>query len=137
VDGDTTGVGEGHAVVKIDDPQPPADERLRTVWWQVDLGRRQPIGYVQVWPGTDGCCPDRLHNFFVYVSDRELTARDPRELQAQPEVSRYFVLGRAGAPTTIDVRRQGRYVRIQAAYAAQMDLAEVQVWSDPSVATTR
>ena len=110
------------------------DDRPPAVWWQVDLGERQRIGFVQVWPQTDGCCRDRLHNFHVFVSDHELTADDPRVLLAQDEVSSYFVLGRAGAPTTIDVRRPGRYVRIQMAYAGQMDLAEVQVWTDPSVA---
>ena len=62
--------------------------------------------------------------------DERLYAR----IRRQPGVGSYYVLGLPSSPTTIAINRPGRYVRIQMAHPARLDLAEVQVWSDQSSA---
>ena len=102
-------------------------------WWEVDLGQSVPISFVQVWPRTDACCLDRLHNFLVFVSDTAIASDDPYAAKQEPDVTNLFVLGMPGRPTTIDVHGSGRYVRIQKSHPGTMDLAEIQVWSDHAV----
>ena len=121
VDGITSGVGVAQSVASSSGQQPQA-------WWQVDLGDRLPIDYIQIWPRTDACCLDRLNNFFVFVSDEALTSADPRLTRRDPGVTSFFALGKSGVPTTITVRGHARYVRIQMAHWGLMDIAEVQVW---------
>ena len=110
--------------------------------WQVDLGRSRPISYIQVWPRTERCCAEPvnnlimivaepLNNFIVFVSDRDFTSNDAAEIGRQDGVYSQFVLGWAGTPTTIDLHRRGRFVRIQRAQPSTLELAEVQVWNDP------
>src|SRR6059036_1114816 len=89
------------------------------------------IGTVQLWPRTDACCPDRLQDVAVLVSDEDLRAGEPGVAIRRSDIFRYFVIGRAGAPTTIPVHRSGRYVRVQVVYPAYLDIAEVQVWGEP------
>jgi hypothetical protein len=121
VDGITSGGGANLSVASSAGQQPQA-------WWQVDLGDRLPIDYIQIWPRTDACCLDRLNNFFVFVSDEARPLDEPRLARREPGVTSFFVLGKAGAPTTITVRGLGRYVRIQMAHWGLLDVAEVQVW---------
>jgi hypothetical protein len=100
-------------------------------WWEVDIGSSQDIGTIDIWNRSD-CCGERLANFYVLVSDEPLTSRDLLESARQAGVSDYFVSGQAGRPTRIDVRRTGRYVRIQPAHPGYLALAQVQVWKDSS-----
>src|SRR6266496_2359495 len=94
--------------------------------------REPEVWSVQIWPRTDACCLDRLTNFNVFVSDEAPGTDDPFEVQARPGVASFYVFGTPGVPTTIAVKGSGRYVRIQMAHPSLLDLAELQVWSDPS-----
>jgi hypothetical protein len=100
-------------------------------WWQVDLASVQSIGTIKVWNRTD-CCGDALSNFYVFVSDAPFTSTDLTSTQNQSGVSTFQVAGQAGSPTTINVNRSGRYVRVQLAGVERLSLAEVQVLSPSS-----
>jgi hypothetical protein len=129
VDGNTSGNGADLSISSASDYQP-------SPWWQVDLGESQQVSLVQIWPRTDACCLDRLTNFNVFVSDNEFASDDPYITGRDPGVASYYVLGSPGAPTTITIGRAARYVRIQMAHPSLLDLAEVQVWSDPAATSS-
>ncbi|MDQ3687365.1 MAG: discoidin domain-containing protein [Acidobacteriota bacterium] len=99
-------------------------------WWQVDLGDSQYIGEVKVWNRTD-CCGDRLSNFYVFVSDQPFTSTDLNTTINQAGVSSYHTSGQGGTPTTLEVNRTGRYVRVQLAGTNYLMLAEVEVIGTP------
>lgn len=100
-------------------------------WWQVDLGSVQPIQSIQLWRRTD-CCYDELTNFYVFVSDNPFTSTDITATQNQSGVSSYYTLGEGGLPTTINVNRTGRYVRVQLVGTDYLVIAEAVVWGTPS-----
>ena len=96
-------------------------------WWQVDLGASYSLEQVNLFNRTD-CCPERLSNFYVFVSDQPFNATDTvNTLLGRAGVSNYYIGGTAGSPTTIAVGRSGRYVRVQLAGTNYLSLAEVQV----------
>jgi RHS repeat-associated protein len=95
-------------------------------WWQVDLGSSQSIGSIQVWPRTD-CCPEHTANFYVLVSDNVFTSTDLNTTLNQAGVSAYYTSGNGGTPTTVNVNRSGRYVRVQRSDSQYLVLAEVKV----------
>jgi Domain of unknown function (DUF1929)/F5/8 type C domain/Glyoxal oxidase N-terminus/Kelch motif len=99
-------------------------------WWQVDLGAPQSIQTIQIYNRTD-CCPERLSNFYVLVSDTPFNSTDLNTTLSQPGVSSYFQSGQAGSPSTITINRTGRYVRIQLSGANVLHMAEVQIWGTP------
>jgi len=97
-------------------------------WWQVDLGATHPIDQVTVWNRTD-CCSERLHDFYVLVSDEPFTSDSLTETLAQPGVTAPHHPDTVGTNATVDVDHPGRYVRIQlAGDATPLSLAEVQVF---------
>jgi RHS repeat-associated protein len=95
-------------------------------WWQVDLGSSQSIGSIQVWPRTD-CCPEHTANFYVLVSDNAFTSTDLTTTLNQSGVSAYYTSGNGATPTTVNVNRTGRYVRVQRNDSQYLVLAEVKV----------
>jgi RHS repeat-associated protein len=95
-------------------------------WWQVDLGSSQSIGSIQVWPRTD-CCPEMTANFYVLVSDNPFTSTDLNTTLNQTGVSSYWVSGYTTSPSTVNINRTGRYVRIQRNDSQYLVLAEVRV----------
>jgi len=95
-------------------------------WWQVDLGNSQTLNTVRLWNRTD-CCGDRLSNFYVLVSDQPFVSTDLNTTINQAGVSNYYTAGQAGAMTTINVNRTGRYVRVQLAGTNFLSLAEVEI----------
>ncbi|HVH70638.1 MAG TPA: RHS repeat-associated core domain-containing protein, partial [Candidatus Dormibacteraeota bacterium] len=95
-------------------------------WWQVDLGSSQWLGSIQVWPRTD-CCPETTANFYVLVSDNPFTSTDLTTTLNQAGVSNYWVLGNTASPSTVNINRTGRYVRIQRNDTQYLVLAEVRV----------
>ena len=95
-------------------------------WWQVDLGSVQEIGAIQLYPRTD-CCTDRTSNLYVFVSDTAFSSTAVAATLAQSGVGSFLVAGTLGSPTTVDVNRTGRYVRVQLRRANNLSLAEVRV----------
>jgi RHS repeat-associated protein len=102
-------------------------------WWQVDLQSVQSISSITVWGRTD-CCPAMTSDFYVFVSDNAFTSTALSTTLAQAGVSNYYHAGFAGpsdstGPSSINVNRTGRYVRVQLLGTGSLALGEVQVWS--------
>jgi len=114
----------------------------RHPWWQIDLGRVQPIRTVRLFAPAGG-----LSDFVLLVANsdfRQMSGQDnPDSLIAQPGVRAYTLadlgLGlpataTAGTTTTfltLDSQGQpisGRYVRVQRRGVSALALAEVQVF---------
>jgi uncharacterized repeat protein (TIGR01451 family) len=100
-------------------------------WWQVDLGRIQWLDAIRIWNRTDAY-PERLSNFYVFVSDAPFASTNPDTLKADPNVWHYHVSGQGGRPTMVTPNRSGRYVRVQLAGTNYLLLAEVQVYGHPA-----
>lgn len=96
-------------------------------WWQVDLGAIHSLDQVNVWNRTD-CCPERLSNFYVLVSDLQFTSTDLTTTLNQPGVSSYYVTGTAGSPSQVSITGSGRYVRVQLASTNYLSMSELEVW---------
>jgi hypothetical protein len=108
-----------------------ADTKKETQpWWQVDAGASYPIDQIAIWNRSD-CCADRLADYYVFVSDTPFTSTSLSDTLAQPGVWSAHQSAQAGRPTTIDVGRTGRYVRVQLAGTNELALDEVQVLSGP------
>lgn len=69
-------------------------------WWQIDLGRVQPISKVRVWNRTDwltcadlNACPNQLDHIYVLISANDFRTMpeegDPVALMARPDVSSF------------------------------------------------
>ncbi|MGS2619707.1 galactose-binding domain-containing protein [Micromonospora sp. LZ34] len=119
-DGNIDGIwGHGSVAHSLQEVQP---------WWQVDLGISQDLGSVVIWNRVD-CCPERLHDFYVLVSDTPFGASSLPNVLARGDVWRAKFDGVAGRATTIPVGAKGRYVRVQIADPAPsyLIMAEVQV----------
>ena len=122
VDGNTSGVWNNGSVTHTDnDPN---------AWWQVDLGQVETIGTIKVWNRVE--FPERLSNFYVFVSDQPFTSTDLTTTQNQAGVSSYYTSGQCGFPTELGIYRTGRYVRVQLAGTNVLSIAEAQVFTGPS-----
>ncbi|HEV2292434.1 MAG TPA: discoidin domain-containing protein [Tepidisphaeraceae bacterium] len=95
-------------------------------WWQVDLGNVAPVSVVEIWNRADAV-PERLSDFFVFVSDGPFLSDDATAIAQQPGVATHRVTGVAGRPTTIEIFRTARFVRVQLAKPEYLSLAEVRV----------
>ncbi len=100
-------------------------------WWEVDLGNINEIDYIDLWNRTD-CCSNFLNNYYVLVSDAPFVSSNLNEVLSQPGVSSYIQNTIGGTPSTVEIGRTGRYVRIQKIDAGFMALAEVQVMGCPT-----
>ncbi|MBI1226854.1 MAG: HYR domain-containing protein [Bacteroidetes bacterium] len=96
-------------------------------WWQIDLGKKYDLKYVNIWNRTD-CCQQYLSNFYVLVSDVPFTSTNLTSTLTQPGVSSYYQGGQVGIPTTISLEHSGRYVRVQLVGQAFLAMAEVQIF---------
>lgn len=101
-------------------------------WWQVDLGEVKFIDTINTWNRTD-CCSDRTNLFHVFVSDTPFTGNTIADSQAQAGVSDFFTNGVMGTPTSININRTGRYVRVQLASVNHLHMAEVEVIGDDPI----
>jgi len=59
-------------------------------WWQVDLGGLHRIDTLSVWNRSDDCCSPRLSNFYIFVSDTDMTGRTLADLLNDTTVWRYY-----------------------------------------------
>ncbi|HFC00033.1 MAG TPA: T9SS type A sorting domain-containing protein, partial [Phaeodactylibacter sp.] len=95
-------------------------------WWEVDLGTVAQIQTIKIWNRTD-CCQSILSDYHVLVSDVPFTSTSLDAAINQNGVGDFLEMGSAGTPTTININRNGRYVRIQLAGQGFLGLAEVEV----------
>jgi hypothetical protein len=99
-------------------------------WWEVDLGESKAIKAIQVWNRSD-CCGDRLHNFWVFVSDRPFGGADtPAASRARPDVWSTRVDEMPAPDKTVVVHARGRFVRVQLDDKGWLALAEVKVFGN-------
>lgn len=97
-------------------------------WWQVDLGAEYDIENVRIFNRTD-CCGDRLSNYHLFISNTPIIGNTVAEVQAISGIIDLQQVEQAGRPSTIEVGRRGRYVRIQLRHDVnQLNIAEVQVF---------
>jgi hypothetical protein len=97
-------------------------------WWQVDLGASAAVGSISIWNRTD-CCPQRLNDYWVFVSDTPFGASDtPATLQNRAGTWSSHQTSYPNPSTTITLNAQGRYVRVQLSGTNYLSLAEVQVF---------
>jgi len=126
VDGNTAGDGQLGQVTRTNAEKDP--------WWQVDLGQNQPIEKVVIWNQTD-CCTQHLHDFYILASTSDLTDRSLDDILNDPAVERVYSAGVYTTTATISITKQlksnSRFVRVQGATKAPLNLAEVQIFSPP------
>ena len=96
----------------------------------MDAGASYQIDKIAIYNRAD-CCQDRVSDYYVFVSDTPFASMSLADTLAQPGVWSSHQSAQAARPTTIDVGRTGRYVRVQLAGTNQLALAEVQVLSGP------
>lgn len=100
-------------------------------WWEIDLGQIYNISKVDIYNRSDSK-PERLANFYVFISDNAFTSNDISTLKSQSTVSNFFFSGTVGAMATIPINKNGRFVRIQLQNDAEaLTLAEVEVYGGP------
>ncbi len=122
VDGNTDGVFANNSVTHtLSDAN---------AWWHVDLGQVETIGTIKIWNRVE--FPERLTNFYVFVSDVPFTSTNLATTLSQSGVSSYQTTGQCGFPTELAINRTGRYVRVQLAGTNFLSIAEVQVWTGSS-----
>jgi hypothetical protein len=97
--------------------------------WEVDLGSVQPIDSIDVWNLVDCCGGPRVKQFYVFVSDQPFASTALSTTLTQDGVSAYYYLIVADRPTSFEINRTGRYVRIQLTGANFLHLSEVNVWA--------
>ena len=118
VDGDTDGAfGNGSVTHTASEAE---------AWWEVDLGDVAYIESVRVW--NRDVNPDRLDDFYVFVSETPFTSTDVALTLADPDVSSYYVDTPPSPDTEVFVGETGRYVRIQLTGTNYLSLAEVEVF---------
>jgi hypothetical protein len=101
-------------------------------WWEVDLGAINNISEIKIW-NRDDCCMQHLSNFYVFVSEAPYTTNNLDEILADPDIVSYYQTDQVGLPTTLNIGRLGRYVRIQMNKQSFLALAEVEVIGCPDV----
>ena len=105
-------------------------------WWELDLVTLHAIDSIRLWNRTD-CCADRLSDFYVLVSDEPFVSASLPAARAQAGVTEHYVGAAVNGQIEIPVARTGRFIRVQRAGTAYLNLAEVQVFGEPPGAGTR
>lgn len=96
-------------------------------WWQVDLDSIFDIDTIKVWNRADASVVNRLSNFRVFVSETPFISTSISEVLTQSGVTSFLTAGTAGRPTSINIKKSGRYVRIQLLGENFLHIAEVEV----------
>ncbi|MFK7774049.1 MAG: LamG-like jellyroll fold domain-containing protein [Saprospiraceae bacterium] len=116
VDGNLNNIN--HTLVS-GDPQP---------WWQVDLGSVEDISVLDIYNRVS-CCQSRTSQYYILVSETPFSSNDLSALLADPNVFSFYQSTDAGFPTTINISRNARYVRVQLTSTSDpMNIAEVMVY---------
>ena len=97
-------------------------------WWQVDLGTSAEVKNVQIYNRSTSSTYllDRLSNFWVFLSDQPLEEGLQDNIN-NPNVTKVYFPGSAGAIEEIALSGTGRYVRIQKVENGPLHMAEVEV----------
>ncbi|MBD1556631.1 hypothetical protein HC752_06750 [Vibrio sp. S9_S30] len=120
-DGNTNGSWASGSVshTAVGDAQP---------WWQLELPLITNIEEITLWNRTDGNFQYRLSNFYVFISNDDLTNKTLAELLADSSVHNIYFDGTASTKTEISINQVGKYVRVQlTSNSDPLALAEVNV----------
>ncbi|MFK7935646.1 MAG: PA14 domain-containing protein [Saprospiraceae bacterium] len=93
---------------------------------EIDLEEVSEIKEIKLYNRTD-CCQTHLAGFYVLVSDVPFSSTNLNTVLNQSGVSDYFTAGNAGRPTTVNIDRDGRYVRVQRNGFGFIQIAELEV----------
>ena len=118
IDGNTNGVLSAGSVTMTNSNT--------NAWWEIDLGKVYDLTTVNIWNRTD-CCTTRLSKFYVFVSNVAFASKTLSTTQTQSGVSNYYTAGTGGRPTTLQINRSGRYLRVQLSGKNNLSLAEVEI----------
>lgn len=118
VDGNTDGHYHAGSVSHTGYEQSP--------WWQVDLGVSGFIATIDLWNRVEDA--NRAINVYVLVAENPFIDGGLDAVLNQPDVFVTFIPEQLERPTTINVNRWGRYVRVQLQDSQYLHLAEVEVW---------
>ncbi len=127
VDGNVDGEWGHNSVTHTADSDRP--------WWQTDLTEARDIDRIALFNRREA--PERLHDFYLFVSDQPFNSADPAALLKDPKVWSHFHPGTIDQSVEIPVKRVGRYVRVQLRDRGVLSLAEVQVWGAIPAPTTQ
>lgn len=98
-------------------------------WWQVDLGGYYDISEIVIWNRSD-LKPERLKNYYVFLSGQVYGKRTPQQIAALSWVKSYYMTDSAGFPTRINnINFKARYIRIMFDHKEALSMAEVQVFT--------
>ncbi|MFK8007335.1 MAG: LamG-like jellyroll fold domain-containing protein [Saprospiraceae bacterium] len=101
-------------------------------WWQIDLGTLEEISVLEIYNRVS-CCQSRTSQYYILVSETPFSSNDLSALLADPNVASYYQSTDAGFPTTMNISRVGRYVRVQLTSTSDpMNIAEVMVYGSVS-----
>ena len=101
-------------------------------WLEVDLGANYDIETVKIFNRKD-CCQDRLQKYQLFVSSNPFTSKNIVTTANQANVGVYYQNDSASSPTTVNVGRKGRYVRIQLIGTNFLHISELEVWGKNAV----
>jgi uncharacterized protein (TIGR02145 family) len=119
VDGNTSGIWDNGSVTHTYNDE--------NAWWEVDLGGIYNISTIELWNRTDYCCMARLSDFYVFASDQPFESKQLDATLNQSNVWHVFTSDFPDPADTFLVGRTARYIRIQSAHSAELNIAEVIV----------
>ncbi|MDO3695696.1 PQQ-dependent sugar dehydrogenase [Wenyingzhuangia sp. chi5] len=120
IDGNTNGDFYSGSVTQTNNETNP--------WWQIDLESKTNISLIQIFNRTDSFS-ERLTNFYVFISDSDLSGQTFSEILVDCNVQQFYVSELAGSSINIPKEISGHYVRIQLAGTGILSLAEVNIFS--------
>ncbi len=94
-------------------------------WWEVDLGAVAIIRNIEIYNRIN-CCPERLDNSYIFVSDVPFTTANFDTTRRQATVDSYHI-ETAGDTINLAINRTGRYLRIQLAGTNYLNISEFRV----------
>lgn len=101
-------------------------------WWQVDLESIIDINLIKIYNRTDEST-DRLSNFYVFISNTDLSERSFNDVLQDCNVDNIYVSGEAPAVLNIPKTVSARYIKIQLSDSNVLSLAEVQIYNETTI----
>ncbi len=96
-------------------------------WWEVDLGGIYNIETIEIWNRTNSCCKTRLSDFYVFASNEPFSSKQLNVTLNQPNIWQIHTSDYPDPADTLIVGRTARFIRVQSAHSAELNIAEVIV----------
>lgn len=98
-------------------------------WWQVDLQAAYNLDEVNIFNRTD-CCSEYLSDFYVFVSETDLTGRSFSDILSDSSVTKTYIPSQAPSRLNLSNVGTGRYIRVQINDNGnqQLSIAEMQAF---------